>query len=211
MCGLPGPWSLLGSAVLAASPLYLFTSLWALSDVPATAWATAAVIAALEGRERPGWALVSGRLLLGGLPSEAEQLPDRGSRRSRGGAVAATPWPGRPRGVSRGRGLDGRQPLGLRGLLPKRLRRHRQRVPRRPRPRHARVLREMAAVPAEPDRRRYRRASWPSSGAGPGSPPSWPHGPPRTSASTRRTAGPTRTGGSSGSSCPRRPRSSSRG
>ncbi|HTU00932.1 MAG TPA: hypothetical protein VMG58_03915 [Candidatus Sulfotelmatobacter sp.] len=60
MCGLPAPWSLLGAAVLAASPLYLHTSLCALSDVPATAWATAAVVAALKGRERPGWALAAG-------------------------------------------------------------------------------------------------------------------------------------------------------
>jgi hypothetical protein len=60
MCGLPAPWSLLGAAVLAASPLYLYTSLWALSDVPATAWATAAVVAACKGRERPGWALAAG-------------------------------------------------------------------------------------------------------------------------------------------------------
>ena len=60
ICGLPARWSLLGAAVLAASPLYLYTSLWALSDVPGTAWATAAVIAAWKGRERPGWVLVSG-------------------------------------------------------------------------------------------------------------------------------------------------------
>jgi hypothetical protein len=60
MCGLAGPWSLLGAAVLAASPLYLYTSLWALSDVPATAWATAAVVAAWKCRERPALSLVSG-------------------------------------------------------------------------------------------------------------------------------------------------------
>jgi hypothetical protein len=60
ICGLPGSWSLAGSAILAASPLYLYTSLQALSDVPATAWATAAVVAALKGREKAGWALVSG-------------------------------------------------------------------------------------------------------------------------------------------------------
>jgi 4-amino-4-deoxy-L-arabinose transferase-like glycosyltransferase len=60
LCGLSAPWSLLASAVLAASPLYLYMSLWALSDVPATAWATAAVIAAWKGRERPGWVPVSG-------------------------------------------------------------------------------------------------------------------------------------------------------
>jgi len=60
LCGLPGPWSLAGAAVLAASPLYLFTSLQALSDVPATAWATAAVVAAINGRDGPRWALASG-------------------------------------------------------------------------------------------------------------------------------------------------------
>jgi len=59
-CGLPGGWSLAGAAILAASPLYLYTSLQALSDVPATVWATAAVVAALRSRERGGWALVSG-------------------------------------------------------------------------------------------------------------------------------------------------------
>jgi hypothetical protein len=62
-CGLPAPWSLLGAAVLAASPLYLYTSLWALSDVPATAWATAAVLAAWKSRERPAWALAAGACL----------------------------------------------------------------------------------------------------------------------------------------------------
>lgn len=60
ICGLPGPWSLVGAAVLAASPLYLITSLQALSDVPATVWATAAVIAAMKSREGRLWALASG-------------------------------------------------------------------------------------------------------------------------------------------------------
>jgi hypothetical protein len=66
-CGLPGSWSLAGAAILAASPLYLITSLQALSDVPAAAWATAAVVAALRGRERTGWALVSGACISVGL------------------------------------------------------------------------------------------------------------------------------------------------
>ncbi len=66
-CGLPGPWSLAGAAVLAASPLYLFTSLQALSDVPATAWATAAVVAAMRGRDLPRWALASGACISVGL------------------------------------------------------------------------------------------------------------------------------------------------
>lgn len=60
ICGLPGSWSLAGAAILAASPLYLFTSLQALSDVPATVWATAAVVAALRSREKTAWALASG-------------------------------------------------------------------------------------------------------------------------------------------------------
>jgi hypothetical protein len=60
ICGLPESWSLAGAAVLTVSPLYLFTSLQALSDVPATVWATAAVVAAFKSRERTGWALVSG-------------------------------------------------------------------------------------------------------------------------------------------------------
>ncbi len=59
-CGLPAAWALLAAAALAASPLYLFTSLQALSDVPATAWATAAVLAALAARERAGWAWAAG-------------------------------------------------------------------------------------------------------------------------------------------------------
>jgi opacity protein-like surface antigen len=60
MCGLPPPWALFGSALLAASPLYLYTSLQALSDVPATVWALAAVLAAWRSRERTGWALAAG-------------------------------------------------------------------------------------------------------------------------------------------------------
>jgi hypothetical protein len=60
ICGLPESWALAGSAVLAASPLYLFTSLQALSDVPATVWAAAAVIAAFKSRGHSGWALASG-------------------------------------------------------------------------------------------------------------------------------------------------------
>ncbi|MGA2692958.1 MAG: glycosyltransferase family 39 protein [Opitutaceae bacterium] len=60
LCGLPGSWALAGAAVLAASPLYLYTSLQALSDVPATAWATAAVVAALKSRGQSGWAFACG-------------------------------------------------------------------------------------------------------------------------------------------------------
>lgn len=66
-CGLPGSWSLMGAAILAASPLYLFLSLQALSDVPATVWATAAVVSALRSRERAGWALASGACIAVGF------------------------------------------------------------------------------------------------------------------------------------------------
>jgi 4-amino-4-deoxy-L-arabinose transferase-like glycosyltransferase len=59
-CGLTRTWSLVGALILAASPLYLFLSLQALSDVPAATWATAAVVAALGSRRHPGLAFVSG-------------------------------------------------------------------------------------------------------------------------------------------------------
>ena len=52
-CGLSPEWSLAGAAVVAASPLYLYLSMQALSDVPAMVWATAAVLAALRSRDRP--------------------------------------------------------------------------------------------------------------------------------------------------------------
>jgi Dolichyl-phosphate-mannose-protein mannosyltransferase len=67
ICGLNGSWSLAGAAILAASPLYLFMSLQALSDVPATVWATAAVVAALRSREKTGWAPVSGACIAVGF------------------------------------------------------------------------------------------------------------------------------------------------
>lgn len=67
LCGLPGSWSLVGAAVLAASPIYLITSLQALSDVPATVWAIAAVAAALRSRDRSGWALASGACITVGF------------------------------------------------------------------------------------------------------------------------------------------------
>jgi 4-amino-4-deoxy-L-arabinose transferase-like glycosyltransferase len=58
--GLSRPWSLAGAVALAASPLYLFMSLWAMSDVPAMAWTTAAVVTAWKSRDRPAWALAAG-------------------------------------------------------------------------------------------------------------------------------------------------------
>ena len=50
----------LGAAIVALSPLYLFMSLQAMSDIPSLFWTTAAVLAALRSRERPYWALAAG-------------------------------------------------------------------------------------------------------------------------------------------------------
>jgi hypothetical protein len=60
MLGLPRGWAAFGAAIVAASPLYLFMSLQAMSDVPSLAWTAAAVLAALASRERRGWALAAG-------------------------------------------------------------------------------------------------------------------------------------------------------
>jgi hypothetical protein len=60
MLGLGRRWSALGAAVIAASPLYLFMSLQAMSDVPSLAWTTAAILAALRSRERASWAVAAG-------------------------------------------------------------------------------------------------------------------------------------------------------
>jgi hypothetical protein len=58
--GLRPVWAFAGSAILAASPLYIFMSLWAMSDVPAMVWATAAAIAAWKCRSRIPWAFAAG-------------------------------------------------------------------------------------------------------------------------------------------------------
>jgi hypothetical protein len=60
MCGLGRRWSVLGAAIVAASPLYLLMSLMAMSDVPSLAWTTLAVLAAWKSRDRPAWALAAG-------------------------------------------------------------------------------------------------------------------------------------------------------
>ena len=67
-CGLSGSWSLVGAAVLAASPLYLFTSLQALSDVPATAWADRGRGRGDEGPRRAPLGARLRRLRLGRVP-----------------------------------------------------------------------------------------------------------------------------------------------
>jgi hypothetical protein len=58
--GLGRPWSALGAAIIGLSPLYLFMSVQAMSDVPSLAWTTLAVIASLRSRERAAWALLAG-------------------------------------------------------------------------------------------------------------------------------------------------------
>ena len=60
MVGLGRKWSVLGAFVVAMSPLYLWSSLQAMSDVPSLAWTTVAVVAALKSRERAPWALAAG-------------------------------------------------------------------------------------------------------------------------------------------------------
>jgi len=58
--GLGARWALLGAAMVAVSPVYLFMSLQAMSDVPSLCWTAAAILAALKSRERPAWALAAG-------------------------------------------------------------------------------------------------------------------------------------------------------
>jgi hypothetical protein len=58
--GLSRAWSFAGATALAASPLYLFMSLWAMSDVPALVWAAAAVVASRKCRETASWAVTAG-------------------------------------------------------------------------------------------------------------------------------------------------------
>ena len=55
--------SLLGSLLLAASPLYLSYSLQAMSDVPALVWCTATALAAWRTRRNDRWAAATGAAL----------------------------------------------------------------------------------------------------------------------------------------------------
>lgn len=58
--GLEPGWAWLAALLLACSPVYLMMSLQAMSDVPATVWVTAAVLAAWRSRERTSLAPVAG-------------------------------------------------------------------------------------------------------------------------------------------------------
>jgi len=62
---LPRPWAILAAAIVGASPLYVEYSLQAMSDLPATVWVLAAVVAAgrsLAGERRAAtaWAMAAG-------------------------------------------------------------------------------------------------------------------------------------------------------
>jgi len=58
--GLGRRWAAVGAAIVGLSPLYLFMSLQAMSDVPSLVWTTAAVAAALKSRESAPWAFAAG-------------------------------------------------------------------------------------------------------------------------------------------------------
>jgi hypothetical protein len=58
--GLRKRTSLIGAVIVAASPVYLFMAVQAMSDVPALVWVTAAVLAAWCSRRRAAWALAAG-------------------------------------------------------------------------------------------------------------------------------------------------------
>jgi hypothetical protein len=58
--GLERRWSALGAAIIGLSPLYVYMSVQAMTDVPSLVWTTLAVVAALRSRERAPWALAAG-------------------------------------------------------------------------------------------------------------------------------------------------------
>ncbi len=58
--GLSRPWAAIGAAVFGVWPIFLFQAIQPMSDLAATLWSLAAVLAALKARRRTGWALASG-------------------------------------------------------------------------------------------------------------------------------------------------------
>jgi hypothetical protein len=58
--GLPHTWSIFGSLLFAASPLTTFMSIQLMSDIPATAAATATILCAWRGRDDLRWAALAG-------------------------------------------------------------------------------------------------------------------------------------------------------
>jgi 4-amino-4-deoxy-L-arabinose transferase-like glycosyltransferase len=91
--GLAPAWAVVASAIVAASPLYLFMSLQAMSDVPSMVWSTAAMLASWRSREHAGWAVpAGGALALAVLIRPANAL-------AIAPAAVALSWPGGPRGI----------------------------------------------------------------------------------------------------------------
>lgn len=58
--GLPRGWAVFGALIFAASPLTTFMSIQLMSDIPATAAATAAILCAWRSREDRRWAALAG-------------------------------------------------------------------------------------------------------------------------------------------------------
>jgi len=58
--GLTRPWAVLAVAIVGASPLYLFFSVEAMSDMPSMVWVAGAVLAAWRARDNPRWAAAAG-------------------------------------------------------------------------------------------------------------------------------------------------------
>ena len=76
--GLPRGLALAGSLLLAFAPVFVFHEVVAMSDVPATAWALAAVLAALRARRTPSFAALAGAAFAVGVlvrPMNALLLP----------------------------------------------------------------------------------------------------------------------------------------
>src|SRR5688572_25421971 len=76
--GLPRGLAFAGSVLLAFTPVFVSQELVAMSDVPATAWALAAVLAALRARRTPAWAALAGAAFAVGVlvrPMNALLLP----------------------------------------------------------------------------------------------------------------------------------------
>ncbi len=58
--GLSRSYALCGAAILAAFPVYLFMAVQPMSDLLASVWGMAAILAALLSRKRSGWAVLAG-------------------------------------------------------------------------------------------------------------------------------------------------------
>jgi Dolichyl-phosphate-mannose-protein mannosyltransferase len=58
--GLPRGWAVAAAVVLAACPVFVFQAIQPMSDVIATAWCLAAILAALRSRQDVRWAVAAG-------------------------------------------------------------------------------------------------------------------------------------------------------